>query len=323
MLKVLAMGNALTDVLIRVDSDDILTSLGLPKGSMQLIDQEQFNDIKRIVSGMPYSLVCGGSAANTITGIAKMGLQTGFVFKVHKDEIGDNYSRDLDSYGIKTMTLYDDQPSGQSLVFITPDGERTMATFLGAAASMLAEDLKAEMFSGFDMLYIEGYLVQNHTLIEEALKMAKSAGMTIALDLASYNVVEGNLDFLKYIMSEYVDIVFANEEEARSFTNMQPEDALEKMSEMTKIAVVKLGANGAIAKKGSEPARVGAFSANCLDTTGAGDLFASGFIYGLSENLPLEKCLYFGAVSAGKVIEFIGPRIDNDGWGEVLDLYKK
>lgn len=323
MLKVLAMGNALTDVLIRVESDDILTELGLPKGSMQLIDQEQFNEIKKVVSGMPYSLVCGGSAANTITGIAKMGLQTGFVFKVHKDEIGENYKRDLDSYGVKTMTLYDDQPSGQSLVFISPDGERTMATFLGAAASMLAEDLKAEMFSGFDMFYVEGYLVQNQALIEEALKMAKSSGMTIALDLASYNVVEGNLDFLKYIMSEYVDIVFANEEEARSFTNMQPEEALKKMSEMTKIAVVKLGANGAIAKKGSESACVGAYSANCLDTTGAGDLFASGFIYGLSENLPLEKCLYYGTVSAGKVIEFIGPRIDNTGWEEVLNLYKK
>jgi len=322
MFKVLGMGNALTDVLIPISSDLILRELGLPKGSMQLIDQNQFTNIQKRISGMQVHLVCGGSAANTITGISKMGLQTGFIFKVHKDEVGDNYCNDLKSYGVAPMVLYDEQPSGRSLVFITPDGERTFATYLGAAAAMVPEDLKKEMFSGYDLFYTEGYLVQNHDLIVKALKLAKEAGLKVALDLASYNVVESDRDFLKSLVESYVDIVFANEEEALALTEVSPKDSLHIIAKQTEISVVKMGKYGAMAKRGEEIAITPAVSANCIDTTGAGDLFASGFLFGLSSGKSLEDCLKFGTISAGKVIEFIGPKIDQAGWEKVFDDFK-
>ena len=318
MNRVLGIGNALTDVLIQIESEDILKELGLPKGSMQLIDQSQFINIQQRISNMPVHLVCGGSAANTITGISKMGMKTGFIFKVHNDEIGDNYKKDLEMYGVETIALEDVQPSGRSLVFITPDGERTMATFLGAAAAMTPEDLKAEMFTGYDLFYTEGYLVQNHELIETAMKMAKDAGLKVALDLASYNVVESNKEFLEMLIDTYVDIVFANEEESMALTSLNHDQAVIHMGENTYISVVKLGSNGAIGRRGNEHARVPAVKANCIDTTGAGDLFASGFLYGLSLDKTLQECLRFGTISAGKVIEHIGPKIDNAGWESIM-----
>lgn len=317
------MGNALTDVLIRLESDDVLNSLNLPKGSMQLIDENQLSKIILETADYTPALVCGGSAANTITGVSKLGIPAGFIYKVHKDEIGDNYSKDLESYGIKTMTLFDEKPSGRSLVFITPDGERTMATYLGAAASMTADEIKDEMFEGFNFFYTEGYLVQNHDLIETALSKAKQAGLKVALDLASYNVVEAERDFLKHLIEDYVDIVFANEEEAQSFSLSDPHTALIEISGMSEFAVVKLGSKGAMAKNNGELSDVESVKAVCIDTTGAGDLFAAGFIYGLSAGRSVKTSLKFGTITAGKVIEQIGPRIDQAGWDLIKEDFKK
>lgn len=317
------MGNALTDVLIRLESDDVLNSLNLPKGSMQLIDENQLSKIILKTADYTPALVCGGSAANTITGVSKLGIPAGFIYKVHKDEIGDNYSKDLESYGIKTMTLFDEKPSGRSLVFITPDGERTMATYLGAAAAMTADEIKDEMFEGFDFFYTEGYLVQNHDLIETALSKAKRAGLKVALDLASYNVVEAERDFLKHLIEDYVDIVFANEEEAQTFSLSDPHKALNEIAGMSETAVVKLGSKGAMAKNGEYHSVVSAVKSECIDTTGAGDLFAAGFIYGLSAGKSVETSLKFGTITAGKVIEIIGPRIDQAGWNMIKDDFKK
>jgi sugar/nucleoside kinase (ribokinase family) len=321
MFRVLGMGNALTDVLIRLESDDVLHSLNLPKGSMQLIDENQLKEILSKTAGYPSTLVCGGSAANTITGISKLGVPAGFIYKVHKDDIGENYSGDLESYGISTMTLFDEKPSGRSLVFITPDGERTMATYLGAAASMTADEIKDEMFEGFDFFYTEGYLVQNHDLIETSLKKAKQAGLKVALDLASYNVVEAERDFLKHLIEDYVDIVFANEEEAQTFSMTDPLNALNEISGISEIAVVKLGSKGAMAKNGGIHTVVNAVKAECVDTTGAGDLFAAGFIYGLSSGQSIDISLKYGTITAAKVIEQIGPRIDEAGWGMIKEAF--
>jgi sugar/nucleoside kinase (ribokinase family) len=322
MFRVLGMGNALTDVLIQINSDDILNELNLPKGSMHLIDHDQFKNIQARISGMNVHLVCGGSAANAITGLAKMGIPTGFIFKIHQDEIGDNYCNDLESYGTAIIALEDEQPSGRSLVFITPDGERTFATYLGAAAAMVPQDLNIEMFVGYDIFYTEGYLVQNHGLIETALKMAKGAGLMVALDLASYNVVESDREFLKSLIDNYVDMVFANEEESKALTGLDPEDSLLEIARYTGTAIVKLGDKGAMAIRGNEFAKVPAVLSKCVDSTGAGDLFASGFIFGLSSGRNLNDCLRLGTISAGKVIENIGPKIDDSGWKKVFEDFK-
>ncbi|MDP4277573.1 MAG: adenosine kinase [Bacteroidota bacterium] len=321
MYRILGMGNALTDVLIQVDSDIILSELGLPKGSMQLIDQPLFLQLQKRIKELPKQMACGGSAANTITGVSKMGVKAGFIGTVHQDEVGDNYRNDLLSYGVAPYLLEDSQPSGQSIVFITPDHERTFATYLGAAASMEASMLKPALFDGYDLFYIEGYLVQNHELIRTAIRMAKDAGLKVALDLASYNVVEGNLDFLKELIQTQVDIVFANEEEAKSLTGLEPEAALEWMAGQVETAVVKLGKKGAIGKQDGNVVRMPASSATRVDTTGAGDLFAAGFLYGVANRKDFSECLRYGSIAAGKVIEYVGSKIDQTGWDAVMNAF--
>lgn len=321
MYRILGMGNALTDVLIQMSSEDLLQELGLPKGSMQLVDQKCFIRLQERIQDMPRQLACGGSAANTITGVSKMGIQTGFIGKIHQDAVGENYRQDLLTYGVEPVLLNDIQPSGQAIVFISPDGERTFATYLGAAAAMKAEELEANMFSGYDLFYIEGYLVQNHDLIRTAIRMAKDAGLKVALDMASYNVVETNLVFLNQLIDNHVDIVFANEEEATVLTGLEPKAALNWLGKRVGTAIVKTGCKGAMGIDNGLTVSVPAVQANCIDTTGAGDLFASGFLYGLANNRTLAECLRYGTVAAGKVIEYIGPKMDQQGWDTIMNRF--
>jgi sugar/nucleoside kinase (ribokinase family) len=156
--------------------------------------------------------------------------------------------------------------------------------------------------------------VQNHELIEGAVRLARQAGLVVSIDLASYNVVEANLDFLHKLVRDYVDIVFANEEESKAFTGLEPEAALEEIAKMCEMAIVKVGAKGSLVKSGSDQVSVGAIKANPLDTTGAGDLYAAGFLFGLSNNYSLEKCAQLGGLLGGNVIEVIGPKMDAIRW---------
>jgi sugar/nucleoside kinase (ribokinase family) len=208
-------------------------------------------------------------------------------------------------------------------VFISKDSERTFGTYLGAAVEMSAEDLKPEMFKGYDIFHIEGYLVQNHALIERAVEIAKQEGLTISLDLASYNVVESNNEFLHKVVKKYVNILFANEEEAKAFTGKHPEDALIEIAKDVDLAVVKIGSKGSLIKKGEVIERVGIIKVNSVDTTGAGDLYAAGFLYGYAKKLPLSKCGRIGAVLSGKVIEVIGPKMTDDTWKEIKTMVKE
>ncbi len=191
------------------------------------------------------------------------------------------------------------------------------ATYLGAAVELSADDITDSIFKGFDILHLEGYLVFNHSLVEKAILVAKRNGLKVSMDLASFNIVEANLDFLKGIIISSVDIVFANEEESKALTGELPEKSLDIIAEMCEIAVVKIGSKGSMVKRGNEMVKVDAIKANAIDTTGAGDLFASGFIYGLIQGWSLEKCAKLGALTAGKVVETIGAKISPTVWQEI------
>jgi sugar/nucleoside kinase (ribokinase family) len=167
---------------------------------------------------------------------------------------------------------------------------------------------------------MEGYLIINKELVEKACKLAKSLKMKIALDLASYNVVEANLKSFKEIIENYVDIVFANEEEARAFTGLDAQTALFRLSELCETAIVKVGSEGSWLKRGEEVIKIGTIPVKPKDTTGAGDLYASGFLYGVAMNEPLENCGLFGAILSGKVIEIPGARLDSSKWDEIKKL---
>ena len=209
-------------------------------------------------------------------------------------------------------------PSGVASTFISPDGERTFGTYLGAAASLRAEELTLDMFKGYAYLFIEGYLVQDHEMILHAIELAKEAGLQICLDMASYNIVENDLEFFSLLINKYVDIVFANEEEAKAFTGKEPKEALGVIAKKCSIAIVKVGAEGSYIRKGTEEIKVSAIPVEkVVDTTGAGDYFASGFLYGLTCGYSLEKCAKIGSILSGNVIQTIGTTISGERWDEI------
>ncbi len=314
MEKILGMGNALVDMMTRVPNDEFLCELSLPKGSMQLVDAAFSSRVIEKTAHLNPVMTSGGSAANTIHGLAKLGIQTGFIGKVGKDALGDFFKQDLLKAGIEPYLLQSETPSGKAIALVTPDSERSFATCLGAAVELNANDLDSTIFKEFQIFHIEGYLVQNHQLIESALKIAKERGLKVSLDLASFNVVAENLDFLKRMVSQYVDILFANEEEARTFTGMAPAEALEYIASQCDYAIVKIGKKGSLIKHGNQTVKVGIIGIDAYDTTGAGDLYAAGFLYGLVHQLPLEECGKIGALLSGKVIESLGAKISDQGW---------
>ena len=320
--SVIGIGNALTDMLVNLSNDNVLSEYQLAKGSMSLVDSQLQTDISKAVAGSPYSLSLGGSAANTIRAMARLGTKTAFIGKVGEDTTGDFYEQALRNLGITPYILRSEHKSGKCVALVSSDGERTFVTHLGAALDLTAEEIDGTILDSYDYLYIEGYLVQDHDLIRKTIEQAKEHGLKVAIDLASFNVVEENRDFLHDIVERYVDILFANEDEARAFSGeSEPINSLQYISKMCELAVVKIGTRGALIKRGEELVHVGIMAAaKRVDTTGAGDFYAAGFMAGLCEGLTLRQCGTMGAIAAGKVIEIVGTTLSEEAWSEIETL---
>lgn len=320
MKKILGMGNALVDVLIRIENDHFLQQQDLPKGSMQLVDFNFAAQLHKATHGLNRTIASGGSAANTIFGLSRLGVNSAFLGKVSDDEYGSAFKSDLHAHNVKPHLITDKEKlSGFCTAFISPDGERTMATHLGVASELNAEDIPHDIFNDYDLLHIEGYLLQNHHLIKQAITTAKKHNLEVSLDLASYNVVEDNLNFLHELIEEHVDIVFANEEEAAALTKKSPEKALHEIAEKAKIAIVKIGSEGSWIMRDRQKEKIQPFAANCVDTTGAGDLYASGFLYGYANNYDLQRAGTIGSYLAAQIVEEIGPKFPKEKWEKILE----
>lgn len=318
MDKIIGMGNALVDVLVRIDDDSLLEKLHLPKGSMQLIQEDTLSEIRKYTSGMKIHRSTGGSAGNTVCALAALGANPGFIGKVGQDETGTFFGDTLRQRGVNALLATCDLPSGIASTFISTDGERTFGTYLGAAATLRAEDLSRQMFAGYNYLYIEGYLLQDHDLMLRAVQLAKEEGLQVCLDMASYNVVEAERDFFDQLIVKYVDIVFANESEALAYTGKAPHEALEEIASKCSIAVVKTGKEGSLVKKGTEVIQLLSCPVdNVLDTTGAGDFYAAGFMYGLTCGYSLEKCVQISTILATAVIQEVGTTLPAKKWDEI------
>lgn len=325
MKRIIGIGNALTDMLISLSGDEVLSQYQLDKGSMSLVDNQFQTDILKAVAGLPHSLSLGGSAGNTIRTMARLGTEVGFIGKVGEDSTGDFYIQALRNVGVEPFILRSEHSSGKCLSLISADGERTLVTHLGAAADLQAEDIDAAVFDGYDALYIEGYLVQDHDLIRTTMARAKQHGLKVAIDLASFNVVRENREFLHDLVERYVDIIFANEEEAYEFSGCR--DAMEALlyiGKMCELTVVKTGIRGALIKRGDEIVEVGIMAAaKRVDTTGAGDFYAAGFLTALCDGLSLRQCGTIGAITAGKVIEVVGTTLSEETWNEIETLIER
>ncbi len=321
--SILGMGNALMDILVRIDNDELLTRLDLPKGSMTLVDQGKATQILSRIQSLPKSYAPGGSAANTIRGLAALDAPATYIGSIGKDELGEMFKKSISDEHVTTILQHSDNATGHAITFITPDSERTFATYLGAATELSAEQLNPSMFTGHRIFHIEGYLILNKDLVIKGFQLAKQAGLEISYDMASYNVVEENRDFIKKILSDYVDIVFANEEEVRAFTGKEPEEALKELSKSCKIAVVKTGASGSMAIMDEETYIMKAIPAESIDTTGAGDLYAAGFLYGYVNGFLPEQCGKIGSLLGGKVIETIGTKLSAETWNKIRGLIQQ
>ena len=314
MSKILGMGNALVDVMTVLKSDKTLKDFALPKGSMQLVSKEFSNRLLAGTLGLQKKQSSGGSAANTIHGLAHLGAETGFVGKIGKDNLGRFFEKDLKENKIKPVMFHDLEETGRSIALISKDSERTFATYLGAAIDLHEEDITSDIFEGYKYFHIEGYLVQNEALIRKAMRLARARGITISIDMASYNVVTDHRDLLESLIREYVDIILANENEAESLTGTMGEQALDQMSDMSRIVVIKMGEKGSLVKSGSEEHRIGIRKVKSIDSTGAGDLFAAGFLYGLIRGKSVRTCGEVGSILGGAVTEVIGAKLDNEKW---------
>jgi sugar/nucleoside kinase (ribokinase family) len=203
-------------------------------------------------------------------------------------------------------------------VLISKDSERTFATFLGASIELSAEDLREDYFKKNNLLYLEGYLLLNRPLINKAVELAKKQGMKIAIDLSSFNVVEQNLDFIKTLAKKHIDIIFANEEEAKAFCGyFAPKKNLEALAEYCEIVIVKIGKEGAMIMQQGNFYKIAPTMSTPIDTTGAGDLFAAGFLHGWARDMSIQDCGHIGSILAGKVIEVIGAKMPTEIWTDL------
>ena len=318
MKKILGIGSTLVDILSQVPNEEVLNELNLPKGSMTYVNINDAVSIgERLAQQYGSQRAAGDSAANTMSGLARLGAKSGFLTMMGNDEMGQFFTNEMTRTGVEMLALKSNTPTGRVIAMVTPDGERTFATCLGASIELSPDDIKPELFDNWDIFYIEGYLVANPDMLRKAISTAKDKGLKIAIDLASYNVVEESRNFLLELVNNYVDIVFANEQEALALTGMEPENALHYIAERCEIAVVKIGAKGAYIQRGNEIVTIPPMKADVVDTTGAGDMWAAGFLAGLVKGENLQKCGMMGAIVAKNIIEVMGAKMDDERWDNI------
>jgi sugar/nucleoside kinase (ribokinase family) len=310
---VLGIGNAIFDVLVKTD-EKFLSRHGMTKGGMALIDETRAASIYRDMG--PATEMSGGSAANTIVGIAGFGARAAYVGKVKDDQIGRLYAHDIRAAGVAfdTRPASDGPATGCSYILVTGDGERTMNTYLGAAQELAADDIDADEVAGAKIVYLEGYLWDPKSAKEAFVKaatIAHGAGREVALTLSDAFCVDRYRDeFLELMRKRTVDLVFANEAELHSLYQTSDFDtALRELRKDTKLGVVTRSEKGCIVVSDDGVVAVPAFAIDRLvDTTGAGDLFAAGFLFGLVRHAGYENAGRLGALAAAEVIQHIGAR---------------
>ncbi|MGG7517438.1 adenosine kinase [Allorhizobium undicola] len=310
---VLTIGNAIVDIISRCE-DSFLLDNDITKGAMNLIDAERATRLYSLMG--PAIETSGGSAGNTAAGVASLGGRAAYFGKVAADQLGEIFTHDIRAQGVHYTTRpgTTEPPTARSMIFVTEDGERSMNTYLGACVEFGPEDVEPDVVAASRVTYFEGYLwdpPRAKEAIVECARIAHANGREVSMTLSdSFCVHRYRDEFLDLMRSGTVDIVFANEQEVLALYETENfEDALERLASDCKLAAVTMSEKGAVIVRGKERIRIPATAIEELvDTTGAGDLFAAGFLYGYTSDRSLEDCGKLGCLSAGIVIQQIGPR---------------
>lgn len=307
--EIIGIGAPIIDYSVDV-SEEFLQTIPGKKAGMELIDH---HTLTKILSDTrtPLTPMLGGSSANTVRGLASFGHYGAFIGKVGKDSLGQYFTKGMASFDIKTSYLIPSEtPTSQVICLVTPDKERTMRAFLGASKELTVDDLRPDMFTNVKMLHLEGYMLLNQPVAEKAMNLAKDAGAKISFDLGSFEIVESYQDKIVEYLTNYIDIVFANREEVWSLAQLTPEKACAVLSDICDIAVLLLDVEGSMIGYKNQVITVPSHPVKeIMDTTGAGDLFVSGFLHGYLCQESLEECAHYGTQAAAKVIQLKGVEI--------------
>lgn len=311
---VLGIGNAIVDVISRT-TDDFLDQHNIPKGGMHLIDEDRAEALYADTG--PSIEISGGSAANTIVGVASFGGTGAYVGKVKDDQLGKVFSHDIRASGVtfETGLAVDGPSTARSLILVTPDGERTMNTYLGACVQLGPQDLDADLIASAQVTYLEGYLWDPEAAKEafrEAARIAREAGRKVSLTLSDPFCVERHREGFLELVKGNVDILFANELEIMSLYQVDDfDEAAVRVKADCELAALTRSEKGCVVVSGDHTAHVPAVPVEkVVDTTGAGDMFAAGFLYGYTQNRDLETCGKLGVLAASEIISHVGARPD-------------
>ncbi|MDR3012804.1 MAG: adenosine kinase [Chitinispirillales bacterium] len=320
--KVIAgIGSALVDLCL-AESEGFVKNSGAQMGGMVMVDCTHIEGVLAKSKNLP-TIVPGGSACNTIVGIGKLcdSVAPRFIGKRGDDDLGRMFEKCVKYAGVDPVLLTSPTATGRVLSIITPDAQRSMLTYLGASAEIQPDEIKASYFEDCAVVHIEGYLLFNPDVMMAALKAVKSTGALISLDLASYTVVESSRDLLKEIVAGgHVDILIGNEDEVAAFTGLKDEyKAATALGDKVPIGVMKLGKRGSIIISGGAKAIIPPYGDGrpAIDTTGAGDLWASGFLYGLVSDYDLERCGNLASRCGYEVCQIVGAHIPDDVWEKI------
>ncbi|MCD4718274.1 MAG: adenosine kinase [Desulfobacula sp.] len=318
--RVTGIGSALVDILIN-ESDLFLTHFGKEKGGMTLVEDKDINAILSKSDQTPV-VVPGGAACNTIVGVGSLGGDARFIGRRGNDAYGERFEKQIIKCNVEPVVSISDSPTGRVLSVITPDAQRSMFTFLGASTELDPELITSDIFKETAITMIEGYLLFNKELMMAALKAARAAGSLIALDLASFEVVNASKDILEDIIKDYVDILIANEDEAEAYTGYDDEKkAIKKMSQYVTYAVLKIGKRGSYVSYNNNITKIKAQSGTVpKDTTGAGDLWAAGFLFGIAHGFSIEKSGQVASACGYEVCQVMGAQLSEEAWSRIKKL---
>lgn len=319
--EVFTISDSIVDHLLRVD-EEFIDSIPGRKGESELVDNAAFEKIIQTCGSKPIART-GASAVNSLKAMQLLGHSCGLLTTVGEDKEGKFFLKSLKELGIALHFQTSSVPTGKSACLVTPNGERTMRTYLGASTNNDRLSLHPEMFQGVSHFHVEGYQLKHNQLINQAIAFAKQNGASISLGLSSSYVVSANKNFIWNLLAKrQIDLILANQEEAEEFTGLPPKEAADLLASYCPIAVVTMGENGCVVSDRSGQFHYPACSVAVVDTTGAGDLFMSGFLHGYLSNQPLYTCARWGTQLAAEVIQILGAEIPDDQWQSIKQNLK-
>lgn len=318
---VYGIGNPIVDILAKVE-DDLLEQLNLPKGIMSLVDQERSKQLLGSVRLIKNTIMPGGSCCNTMIGIANLGGKSAFTGVIGQDEYGEVFESKLSEFGVHSNLIKTKGDTGTSVILITPDSERTMNTHLGVCSLLEKKHIPVNNLLKSKIFHTTAYALDTFPEATiHAMELAREQGIQISFDLSDSFLVREKEHELRDVIRDYADIIFLNKEEARLFTGRKPIEALNILSKLADIIVLKLGSKGSIISDRGTIKKIIPFKVNAIDTTGAGDMYAAGFLYGITNGYSIKESGLIASFSAAKIVEVMGARLDYSIKDQIKDRF--